>query len=96
MASKKELDAAFLAAVDIETRNINSNCEYFIDNYGHVQDPDSEGGISRFQLWPEQKRALREIQAHRLNIVLKARQLGLTWLCLWYALWCTSKIVALS
>ena len=99
--ANKELDLAFMAAVEVETKRIMGDCEAFIDTYGYVQDPDSEGGISPFKLWPEQKRALKEIQAHRLNIVLKARQLGLTWLCLWYALWCMLKnsgfvVVALS
>ena len=35
-----------------------------------------------FDLWPGQERALAGFAAHRLNVVLKARQLGLTWLAL--------------
>ena len=88
MATKQEIDTAFAAAVEIESKRIKTDCDHFIDNYGAVQDPDSEGGSTAFKLWPEQKRVLHEIQQNRLNIVLKARQLGLTWLVLWYALWC--------
>jgi hypothetical protein len=33
-------------------------------------------------MWESQKQALREILDNRLNIVLKARQLGFTWLIL--------------
>lgn len=78
---------AFLAAAELERRALASSCEKFVDDYGWVQDPDSQTGKSKFCLWPEQRRALAEIVSHRLSIVLKARQLGLTWLVLWYALW---------
>lgn len=40
-----------------------------------------------FDLWPEQRRALAVIDANRLAVILKARQLGMTWLVLGYALW---------
>jgi len=82
----REIDKAFFIAIDIERKRLAISPERFINDYGWVQDPDSESGKSKFNLWPEQKRALREIIANRLNIILKARQLGLTWLVLWYAL----------
>jgi hypothetical protein len=40
-----------------------------------------------FDLWPAQLEVARQFQAHRLLVVLKARQLGLTWLALAFALW---------
>src|SRR5229473_2856486 len=40
-----------------------------------------------FRLWPEQRRVAGLLQANRLVVVLKARQLGLTWLVLAFALW---------
>ncbi len=40
-----------------------------------------------FDLWPAQQWALTQIMAHRLTVILKARQLGFTWLLLAYALW---------
>lgn len=40
-----------------------------------------------FELWPAQRWALVQIHRHRLTIVLKARQLGFTWMLLAYALW---------
>ena len=40
-----------------------------------------------FDLWPEQARAVQTIHEHPLTILLKSRQLGLTWLVLGYALW---------
>jgi hypothetical protein len=40
----------------------------------------------RFDLWPAQAKVLHELRARRQLIILKARQLGLTWLVLGFAL----------
>jgi hypothetical protein len=40
-----------------------------------------------FDLWPAQRDVARQFQEHRLLVVLKARQLGLTWLALAFGLW---------
>jgi hypothetical protein len=40
-----------------------------------------------FALWPAQQQALTEIATHRYIVMLKARQLGMSWLTLTYALW---------
>jgi hypothetical protein len=40
-----------------------------------------------FKLWPAQRDVAREFQDKRLVVVLKARQLGLTWLALALGLW---------
>ena len=40
-----------------------------------------------FGLWPAQVETLATLAASRKLVVLKARQLGITWLCLSYALW---------
>ena len=48
----------------------------------HIEDKDAPGLLVPFAMWPGQRRALEAFTAHRLNVVLKARQLGLTWLAL--------------
>jgi hypothetical protein len=40
-----------------------------------------------FRLWPRQVEVARVLTSDRLVVILKARQLGMTWLCLAYALW---------
>jgi len=60
-----------------------------------------DGTAIPFRLWPAQVDALKKILANRLAIVLKARQLGLTWLALAIAAWCLLfrpgySVVALS
>lgn len=63
------------------------NIEYFVDTYGRIEDRDCEEVVVPFRMWKEQRDALRSIHEHRLNIILKARQLGITWLALNYAAW---------
>lgn len=55
---------------------------YFVEKYVHIEDKDAPGLLVPFELWPGQKKALEAFAGHRLNVVLKARQLGLTWLAL--------------
>jgi len=59
---------------------------YFVDRYVKIYDATSGGWIP-FELWPEQVRVAEELVNNRLVAILKARQLGLTWLVLAYILW---------
>lgn len=59
---------------------------YFACHYVHIYDALAGDWIP-FRLWPAQARALRDIRAHRQVVILKARQLGVTWLALTFALW---------
>ena len=59
---------------------------YFIRTYCQIEDKDADGLMIPFDMWPSQERALYSIAEHRLNIILKARQIGFTWLCLAYIL----------
>ena len=61
-----------------------SDPEYFIITYCKIY--DATDWIA-FVLWKEQIDALNLLHANQLTIALKARQLGLTWLALCYALW---------
>lgn len=59
---------------------------YFIDTYCYIYDATEKGWIP-FDLWQEQAGTLRTMLRRLLVIILKARQLGLTWLVLGFALW---------
>jgi hypothetical protein len=59
---------------------------YFISTYCYIYDAVT-GEWVRFRLWPEQKQTLLTILKNLLVIILKARQLGMTWLVLGFALW---------
>ena len=60
---------------------------YFVRNYGHIEDRNTDEVIQKFDLWPEQEKALKDMLSHKWTIVLKARQLGISWLVLHYATW---------
>ncbi|MBP8125781.1 MAG: hypothetical protein KAZ26_24240 [Caldilineaceae bacterium] len=59
---------------------------YFIKNYCWLFNA-TEGRWMPFELWPAQAWAINEMFLNRLVVVLKARQLGLSWLTLSFALW---------
>jgi len=68
------------------------SADHYIQNFVKIEDRDavdSDGGdiAVPFILWPGQIKALMLFLVTRLSIVLKARQLGLTWLALAYASW---------
>lgn len=68
-----------------EIEYCRENIEYFIDTYGHIEDKDAAEIIQPFNMWEAQREALRSIASNKLNVILKARQLGFSWLVLHYA-----------
>jgi hypothetical protein len=58
---------------------------YFIRRYVHIFDAASEDWI-KFDLWPAQEDVLRLIDRHKYSILLKPRQVGISWLQLAYIL----------
>lgn len=59
---------------------------YFIVSYVQLENVIA-GGWLPFELWPAQAQVLDLMVNKRLLVILKARQLGMTWLALAYALW---------
>lgn len=70
-----------------EIKYCAGNIVYFVETYGHIEDRNSPELIQPFKLWEEQKKALLDMLNHKWTIVLKARQLGISWLVLHYAAW---------
>lgn len=67
-------------------RKCKANVSYFIANYCHIYNATERDWV-RFELWDAQRTTLAEFTNSLLALVLKARQLGLSWLTLCYALW---------
>lgn len=63
------------------------NILYYIKTYVHIEDKDADELIQPFNLWPAQEEAVESLMSHRLNVLLKARQLGFSWLVLSIASW---------
>jgi len=74
-----------------ENARCRKSCKRFIRQWVRIEDRDEATGGSGiaipFALWPLQMKALAMILVERLLVILKARQLGLTWLVLAYAVW---------
>lgn len=64
----------------------SASCVYFVYTYCKIYDATS-GEWVPFVLWPAQVEVLKDLQEHPLNVILKARQLGMTWLVLCFILW---------
>lgn len=62
------------------------DCEFFISNFCVIGDK-AEGKLFKFKLWPDQKKVLAMFTKEKKLVVLKARQLGMTWLAICYGLW---------
>lgn len=93
MAKEKQLtqEKAFeiVARREIERRKIIKEIEFFFENYMFIENKDGKTPEERsvlFKMFPEQKRVLKEINENSKNIVIKARQLGLTWLAVGYGI----------
>ncbi|MBK8049293.1 MAG: hypothetical protein IPK16_20555 [Anaerolineales bacterium] len=59
---------------------------FFVRNFVSIYDATTQDWV-RFELWPAQERTLQTMADSRKLVVLKARQLGISWLSLAYALW---------
>jgi hypothetical protein len=63
---------------------------HFTDRHCVIDDAQGHGdggGTMPFRLWAAQREALAALHAGRRVVILKARQLGISWLCCAYALW---------
>lgn len=84
-----------------EIEYCRDHLEYYVEHYCHIEDKDAEELIQPFILWDMQKKALKEIHESRLNAILKARQLGFSWLVMSYAsyillCWTGRTVIGLS
>lgn len=59
---------------------------YWLNRYGTLYDATTRGWTP-FRLWESQQAAATALETERLVIILKARQLGMTWLVVGRALW---------
>lgn len=70
----------------IETIRCAASPLYFVLHYSQIYDNETKRWIP-FELWREQVDALFMFHENQKVIALKARQLGMSWLALAYALW---------
>ncbi|MDQ4075067.1 MAG: hypothetical protein M3220_02335 [Chloroflexota bacterium] len=75
-----------------------ASARYFVGTYCWLFDATGRRW-RRFKLWPAQSHTLGAFERERLHVILKARQLGLSWLVVAYAVWmmvfCPGSVVLL-
>lgn len=69
-----------------ELQRCKTDYLYFIETYCYIVDVQ-KGEWVRFVLWDAQRKALHLAHTERQILALKARQVGLSWLFISYALW---------
>lgn len=90
-AARLATEPALLEAwCELERRRCAASFLYWLERYGVVQ--PARGPLIPFRLWPAQRDAAETIADSHFTIILKARQLGLSWLVLHYVYW----LVAIS
>jgi hypothetical protein len=71
----------------LEVMRCREGLAHFCDSYCHILATDDRSGAwVPFRLWPGQRQVAADLEAHRELVMLKARQLGLTWLVIAFAL----------
>ena len=71
-----------------EWNKCEADCAHFVDTHVKIDEPQArDSKVIPFKLWPKQREALQQMVVDRLLVILKARQLGISWLCCAYALW---------
>lgn len=75
-----------------EVDRCTASMEYYIDTYVIIDDAQPENaeastGTMPFEMWNAQRDLLADIAGERLLLILKARQLGISWLICAYVTW---------
>jgi len=85
VAASDDVESPLVAALrDDPARFIHDHA--IIDD-AQPDNPDAAVATMPFHLWDAQRDLLRDMHAERLLLILKARQLGISWLICAYALW---------
>jgi hypothetical protein len=83
---QNELTPAEALWQEVEWRKCANNATYFVQTYGKMWTKEGGDPID-WNLWDCQSDALDQFQQFRLLIMLKTRQLGMSWTACGYALW---------
>jgi hypothetical protein len=79
-----------LEIIKIKTRCSEDFTEFL--KYCKIVEPptqDNPGGVIDFQLWPHIKDVIKRLLTKKLIVILKSRQVGISWLLAAYSLWYT-------
>jgi hypothetical protein len=86
LVAARSIDGSEWLHQERERRRCAQDSAYFLGTYGKVNDAETLAVIP-FAMWPHLRTLLDLWLDNRLSIILKARQLGVSWLLAGYALW---------
>jgi hypothetical protein len=75
-----------ITRLDIERELATRNFEDFLD-FVQILEPPPGRGVIKFEKWPHLVDTIDILGTERLMVILKARQVGISWLLAAYALW---------
>jgi hypothetical protein len=78
------INTAISDIIKAEYEYCRDNVVYWANNYCVIEDKDSPEIIVPFRGWDAQNKVLEDFKTHRLNLILKARQMGITWISLYF------------
>jgi hypothetical protein len=81
-----DLDSLTTQQIILECAKVTKSFMYFLDNYVYFEDK-IENRARKLRMWPSQRNIIPDITDSKELIILKARQLGLSWLVAAYAAW---------
>lgn len=88
------ISAGVIDRYDVETTAARLDSVYFTHEYLQIDEPQPATdahdlpttGVTPFHLWPSQRTVMDTLRAERMVLMLKARQLGISWVVCAYAL----------
>ncbi|MDD5006429.1 MAG: hypothetical protein PHS33_08045 [Candidatus Omnitrophica bacterium] len=69
-----------------ECKSVIESFVYFLDKYVYIEDKELNRAI-KLELWPAQREIIPQLTTEQLLILLKTRQVGLTWLTAALIVW---------
>lgn len=88
----QRIESPSIATIDneklkIESRRCKNSFAYFLRNYVITKDTQGGRGLQRMPDWDYIYQIADAIQNHKQNIILKSRQMMISWIFAAYALW---------
>ena len=86
MTTTTELETLYHAGEAAELQAASKSFLRFLD-YVYILEPPPGRGKIKFEKWPHLVRLVEGLETNRLNVILKARQEGFSWVMAAYSVW---------
>jgi len=87
--TKIQCDPVEMSRVASELRKCIESFDYYMENYVYILDRQKQAKV-KWHHWPCHRQFVKAVQSNKFTIILKARQLGISWMSVAYGLWLTT------